>query len=1250
MKPQRLGAGLSLALALAGGLGATAALAQTAQSELLRNAQMWASRQRLDLARQNIDKLLALEPDSPRGLAVLGDISLRQNQPDEARRILGLLRERHPRHEATADLATLLRVHGPDQEKLARMRLLARAGRKPEAAEVARELFPDGPPAIGGLGLEYYQIVGGDARTAPQAAEALARLYQRTGDAGYRLAQLELRLGQGTPTPALAREFEALADEPAVDPHRLRDLWRRTLDGMGASAGAEPRLHAYLRRYPDDKAVAELLAAHRQAAARAERWARDPVRLAQVAAGKALDAGDLERADKELRTALALRPRDADSLGNLGLVRLRQGRHQDAQELFARAQGLSGVGKWRDLLAASQFWGLLKQADDAAGQGRLGEAEGFAAQALARQPRHAEALATLAGIRMKQGDLGAAQGLYEQALQADPAHRGALRGLAAALVQAGRPDEALARLDEAQRHIPGQAPQLAGIRADILRAQADAQLAAGRPGPALRLLEAAVPLTPGDAWLRHRLARVYLQLGQAREALEVMDEGIAASAEDAGMRHARALIRSATDDEAGALADLEHISPEQRSGSMRDLMQGAAVRGAVAGAAAPGADAARLLERAERLAGDDPDLLRAVANAWFRRGQGAQGVAVFDRLAGRAAALPPDARLEHAALLGRAGDDARLAALLPGLLAAPGWTPAQAERLLAVQTDHLVRRTEAAMAAGERAEAQRLAQSPPLAHDALPAGGLAYARGRLLIAAEDWAGATRPLAQALSTQGESADVRFALGDALARQGLHAQAREQAQWLARHVPADDAGQQLALLRLWQRVPAMDEARALAQRLLERFPQDTGVLLHAARLERAEDRHAQALAYFRQALGTEAESQARGRIEQDILGIEARRQAWVEFGMERLQKNSTSGISTLRGWEIPAVAWMPSGYDGHHFLHVDQVRLDAGALPASAPDAAAYGQVAAWSESAYPAAPGHPRGNGANVGFGYRGRGIEWDLGATGIGLPVTNVVGGISRGEWSEDFSYRVELSRRPLTGSLLSYAGVRDPITGQAWGGVVATGVSGRVSRPLGGYGTSLSGSYALLQGRNVRDNTRVQLRAAIDRDVLRTAHGTVNVGAALAWWRHARDLSEFSWGHGGYYSPRRYLSLSLPVEWSGRKGAFTWLLRGSVSVSRSSSRASDYYPGNPALQAQAAALGHSPVYAGGGSSGFGRSLRGAVEYQATPNWALGAQVSLDRSAYYAPTTLLLYMRFLLDPVRARPEDRPRPVQPYSSF
>ena len=80
------------------------------------------------------------------------------------------------------------------------------------------------------------------------------------------------------------------------------------------------------------------------------------------------------------------------------------------------------------------------------------------------------------------------------------------------------------------------------------------------------------------------------------------------------------------------------------------------------------------------------------------------------------------------------------------------------------------------------------------------------------------------------------------------------------------------------------------------------------------------------------------------------------------------------------------------------------------------------------------------------------------------------------------------------------------------------------------------------------------------------------------------------------------------------------------------------------------AARGSVPEYTGSSGSGFGRSFRGVLEYQVTPHLSLGAQLELDRSAYYAPTNLMIYGRYRFGPVLAPLENRPRPVQSYSSF
>lgn len=1294
---------LLAAACLPAGHGVLASAPPAIEAELLSGARMWASKNRPDMARQLVDKLLAMDPYSPEGLGALGDLALREKKTDEARRILETLRTRHPGHKVTKELETLVRVYGPDREKLSQMRLMARAGRKAEAADVARELFPDGPPELGGLALEYLQIMGSGTKGGGESVRQLGKLYQDTGESRYRLAQLEMRMYGGENPTAVVREIEALAKQPDVNAQQLQDLWRRAVDRLPNTSANLPRVRTFLQRYPADQAMVDRLAAMQQAAERAERAARDPANIARNAARIALDQGHTELAEDQLQTVLALRPTDGDSLGNLGLIRLRQGQHAQAQELFGQAFALTRQGKWKELQATARFWGFLRQADAALEKNELAMAADLAGRALAMQPQSAEALTTLASIRDLQGDRTQAETLYQDALKAEASNSSAYKGLAGLYARTGRSGEALALLAKASASDPAMGEKLVGAQADILAAQADEHMQAQRLSAAMRTLESAIVLTPDDAWLRHRLARLYLRLNLPREALSVMDDGIAratpasvATSDRSAMHYARALIRSAVDNDQGALSDLAQIPATEQTDSMRALAQRSTVKALVAqGSASRNPEEAQaLLEKAEQAAGNDAELLYAVANTWFRRLQPARGVAVFDRLAARSPGLPLDAQLEHAQLLNRAQDDAGLAARLPSLLQSPGWSEEQEARLVALYAAHRERLIERQRLAGNLSEAVRLARQP-LQLPATPttAQQRAQTQARLLMAAGEYADAAQLLAPLAKVSPENIEIRMGLADALSRLGDTRGAAEQALWLQDHLPATDAGQQLALLRVWQRIGRMDEARTLSARLLQAFPQDSDVLLHAARLERANRNYAQAIVFFRSALMLETHGTTSApasiaptglptdlpadaepflalkqsyelsslpvdmavvtKIQGEINAIEARRQVWVEAGHQGLRKSATEGVSSLRGWERPMVAWMPRGYDGHYFLHVDRVKLGAGELPADGSDVLDFGQVAAQPPGS-PLAYRRQRGTGTNLGFGFVGDNVQWDIGTTGVGFPVTNVVGGIARTGDLGRYSYKLEGFRRPITGSLLSYAGAHDPITGQVWGGVVATGASGRLSTDFGPYSSSVSLNLAALTGKNVETNTRAQLRVAVDRDVWQSNTSVVNMGVVLSAWHYGKDLSEYSFGHGGYYSPRTYASVALPIGWSGRRGAFTWLARGAISVSRSSSGESDYFPQNALLQslarARLAESGSVPVYSGGSGSGFGRSFRGVLEYQVTPNLALGAQLELDRSAYYAPTNLMVYGRYRFDPVLAPLENRPRPVQPYSSF
>lgn len=488
-------------------------------------------------------------------------------------------------------------------------------------------------------------------------------------------------------------------------------------------------------------------------------------------------------------------------------------------------------------------------------------------------------------------------------------------------------------------------------------------------------------------------------------------------------------------------------------------------------------------------------------------------------------------------------------------------------------------------------------------------------------------------------------ARSVADEGVARQPADTDMRYARALLLESLDADEAA--LADLRQIPADQRTDGMRSLEQRLsANQRTQALDTLLQAARQKRSSGEFSEAMALFQQARQNALLSTAPGalsdaptlaKIDRDIEGIEARRQAWVEVGQIGLEKNSSEGLGSLRGWERPLVAWLPWGYNGTLFAHVDTVHLDAGSYPGGEP----FAQPG--TEQITSGVP--QRADGTNVGVGYVGEDWRWDLGEIGLGFAARNWVGGLRHGGELGSLAYSLELARRPLTGTLLSYAGTQDPRSGAVWGGVVATSAGGRLASDFGPISASFSASVATLTGQNVADNSRLQWRMAADRDVYRSEHQVVNLGLALSGLYHEKDLSGYTWGHGGYYSPVRNLSLALPVEWSGRDGRFTWLLRASVSVSDSFSSATDYYPGNAAMQQR-----DNRVYGSGGSTGTGWSVSGAAEYQASPNLAIGTRLEHEESDYYTPYSLLFYARYMFDPVHQSLAQRPRPVQAYSQF
>jgi len=304
-------------------------------------------------------------------------------------------------------------------------------------------------------------------------------------------------------------------------------------------------------------------------------------------------------------------------------------------------------------------------------------------------------------------------------------------------------------------------------------------------------------------------------------------------------------------------------------------------------------------------------------------------------------------------------------------------------------------------------------------------------------------------------------------------------------------------------------------------------------------------------------------------------------------------------------------------------------------------------------------------GVGVAVSYRNGGFSADIGSTPLGFQEQNIVGGVGyRGEAGDHLTWSAQASRRAVNDSVLAFAGTQDARSGREWGGVTSNGVS--VSGTLD---NGLLGGYAnlaahRLTGHNVQDNDHRQVDLGFYVHALETGNQSLTAGINLTAMQYERNLSGFTYGHGGYFSPQDYVDLGFPVHWTGRSASqkVNWRVDASVGVQHFSTDAAPYFPTDPGLQqaaydaaSLAAMLGITdryvaPVYAGESKTGVSYNLSGAAEWQVAPQLFLGGRLTFNNARDYNQFNTNLYLRFVLDRLGAALGRAPQVVtSPYAS-
>jgi hypothetical protein len=252
--------------------------------------------------------------------------------------------------------------------------------------------------------------------------------------------------------------------------------------------------------------------------------------------------------------------------------------------------------------------------------------------------------------------------------------------------------------------------------------------------------------------------------------------------------------------------------------------------------------------------------------------------------------------------------------------------------------------------------------------------------------------------------------------------------------------------------------------------------------------------------------------------------------------------------------------------------------------------------------------------------------DWLGGAVGMSpskFLVRNVTGGLRVG--SPDGSMRLLIVRDNVKDSLLSFAGTRDPGTGTVWGGVVSNAAAVQFASSQSTTGQYVSVGGSLLRGQNVADNWGAQGNAGGWWRVTSNDRHALTVGVHFTGMHYDRNLNFFSLGHGGYFSPQRYLLGAVPISWLGRRRGLEYEISASAGLQ---SIKQDGAPLDPTRS-------NELFYAADSRRGTNYNVSFRLEYHASPHWRVQASAGANNARDYASQTFQISLKWLLNRVPA---------------
>jgi len=1191
--------------------------------QLLESADYWRQRGRYDKAAELWNKILLSEPNHAQALSNLAMYYAQSGDKAKAESYLDRLQSAHPNYPTIPSIRQVL-TKGPMQTSdLERARALVREGRAREAVDAYRQAFGGAPPTVP-LALEFYQTLGGLPGGWAEAREGLEKLAAANPEdshVAFALAKT-CTYADATRRQGIAR-LQALSSDAAVGA-AARASWKKALLWLAASLADKPLYEAYLAAAGPDAEISDKMS--KLTAIRGP--ASDtPDRLDEGYA--ALHDKDYAKADEAFRWALSQKGAGADALVGLALVQMQKQEFAKARALLeqAREAAPDKPEKWSRPLQSARFWEKVRNAEATAGAGDVELALHMLLEAEKDSPDEANfARVSRANILADNDRYDEATEIFRQVLSRDASNVPALQAMVNLMLRQGQTQAADVFNERLRQIDPKQAIDPKRFQSETLRTEARFQREVGDLAQARLLLEQAQSVDNDNMWVSFDLAVVQTEQGDYANARLLVNRLLTKYPDRPQFELASARLYA----EQGNLRQaLEMLNASRRSHSspqMEKFRRELEVRIAADSAVRRAKNSGRLAIGLQNLAdlqnklNGDPDLLAIVALAYADLEDYDRSIIVMQGAILAAPAVTPTMQLQLASIYLKGVRYPEFIDLITLVRANTKLTARERHDLNALRIAYAVTRSD--KASGERNFQAAYAHLAPLMNEFKDEPKLMNALGRLFYAKGEY------------------DEAVAVFDRV----LHAK------------PYDiEAVEGSIFSKVKSRKTA--EAKAEIKAALEHYEHSSQMCLIAGRAYAMMGNDATAMMYLRQALALEDAARPDSGLYtgdeahpktvdsksdyQEILAaasdafaagegeggeLKVSRRAEIMAEMDLIEKRYRSGVfidptvrfragqpglSQLTDLYSDVGVSIPTGYYGHFLLTVTPEYLDAGLLhSAQYSTAEQYGTIGATGKPLADDLRLTAGGVGLEVGYAYRGYKIF--AGVSPLGFELFNPLGRFEVGDQFDFFSFRVDGHRSLVRDSLLSMAGVKDPVTGKVWGGVTRNG--GRVDlsfqkRPVLFY---MFGGYDYFLGTKVLDNSAWQSGAGLLWTVWELGDNSFVTGISASALGYANNQEFFTYGYGGYFSPQLFVNAGVPIRVQGKTGRFGYGLDSQIGMNWYREASGDYYPTDKKLQAEREQVLKEPnqtgdaVYpADDGTLSFALDAGGHVDFDITKDFTM---------------------------------------------